>query len=58
MIIIWDLEFDIIHGKKINLGKLEGHANPVTCLAFSPDDKFLCSGSEDKNLILWNLNDK
>jgi WD40 repeat protein len=41
-----------------NIGKLEGHSNPVSCLAFSPDDKFLCSGSEDKSLFLWDLQTK
>jgi WD40 repeat protein len=36
---------------------LEGHANPVKCLSFSKDNKFLASGSRDPNIIIWKIED-
>jgi WD40 repeat protein/DNA-binding SARP family transcriptional activator/energy-coupling factor transporter ATP-binding protein EcfA2 len=33
---------------------LRGHTNDVTSLAFSPDDKHVVSGSEDRTLRLWS----
>ena len=32
-----------------------GHADSVTCLAFSPDSKTLASGSLDTTVLLWDL---
>ena len=37
------------------LGELEGHANAVTCAAFSPDGKTLATGSKDQTVILWDV---
>jgi WD40 repeat protein len=37
---------------------LNGHTNVVAALAFSPDSRFLVSGSTDKNAILWDLDSK
>lgn len=40
-------------------GKLQhtfiGHVGPVGVLRFSPDSKFLVSGSQDTSVILWDL---
>ena len=36
---------------------LEGHTDPVYSVAFSPDGKYLASGSFDKHLHIWNVKD-
>jgi WD40 repeat protein len=33
---------------------LKAHDGPVNSVAFSPDDKWLVSGGEDGNVLLWN----
>ena len=33
---------------------LEGHTG-VTCVSFSPDGKYICSGSNDNTVRLWNV---
>uniref|UniRef100_A0A4W4EV63 POC1 centriolar protein homolog B n=1 Tax=Electrophorus electricus TaxID=8005 RepID=A0A4W4EV63_ELEEL len=35
-----------------------GHKDAVTCADFSPNNKQLATGSNDKNLMIWNLNPK
>jgi len=34
---------------------LSGHASGVLCVAFSPDERLLASGSQDETIRLWNV---
>ena len=40
------------HGEE---SRLRGHTGPVTAVAFSPNDKWLASGSTDHSLRVWNV---
>lgn len=33
----------------------KGHAKPISCYSFSPDSRFVITGSTDNSLILWNI---
>ncbi|CAE7228044.1 unnamed protein product, partial [Rhizoctonia solani] len=46
--------WSIITGKMV-CHPLEGHKNPVGCLAFSPDAARICSGSEDTTIAVWDI---
>jgi WD40 repeat protein len=34
---------------------LQGHSHYITSIAFSPDGKYLASGSYDKTVKLWSV---
>jgi len=48
--------YDFATGKLIGL--LKGHDNVVNGLAFSPDGKYLISGSGDRDAIIWDVEQK
>lgn len=47
---IWEVEAGIIRSS------LQGHTNTVTCLAYSPDNKFIATGSKDLSIKIWKNN--
>ncbi len=34
---------------------MQGHTNAVNTISFSPDGKYLVSGSSDKTVKIWNV---
>ncbi len=46
---IWSVEY------KKELTTLKGHNKAVKSISFSPDGKYLASGSEDGMIKLWNV---
>ena len=51
-VILWNVET----GKMVN--KLEGHTRFVTSCAFSPDNSLLATGSNDKSVIVWMIDQR
>ncbi len=50
----WRYLWNICRGDQ--LATLSGHEWIVTCAAFSPDGKWLASGSADQTVKIWNVN--
>ena len=48
--------YNFSNGELVTL--LKGHTRVVYSLAFSPNNRYLVSGSADKNAIIWNLESK
>jgi hypothetical protein len=48
---LWDVE-----GRRRLDEPLRGHSGPVWSVVFSADGKTLASGSQDRKVILWDVN--
>ncbi|XP_069951437.1 protein FAN isoform X2 [Cherax quadricarinatus] len=42
-------------GTGLVIKRFPAHNGPITCLAVSPDNRHLATGSEDRKVILWGL---
>ena len=47
---------EIVYGIR-EKNRLEGHESPVVSLGFSPDGKFIASGSSDRTVSIWSARD-
>ena len=45
--------YDATSGERLHL--LEGHQNTAACVAFSPDGRWLATGSHDRTIRVWDV---
>ena len=51
---LWDISYDPIQMKHITT--LKGHSKDITSIKFAPDGNTIATASEDRTIILWDLN--
>jgi WD40 repeat protein len=39
----------------VGAGRVKGHEGMVKCIAFSPDSRYLATGSADTTILIWDL---
>ncbi|XP_030043878.1 telomerase protein component 1 isoform X2 [Microcaecilia unicolor] len=57
-VLLWSLPLplsDQTEGPRSPLAALRGHTAGVTCCAFSPDGRYLATGSKDRSLLSWDV---
>ena len=45
--------WDVASGQEKS--RLKGHLKPIYALVFSPDERYLASGSDDQSIIIWDV---
>ena len=51
-----DIRWARVHSKEVLIMTLEGHTSPVRSIAITSDNIKIVSGSDDKTIKVWDLN--